>query len=198
MATAVELMGILRAAAGEASLGGALGRWRQSVSTAIGQINTAIDALQQQQSHPPQAPPKTFVQTEYTGGGAGQALASGTDIVMDGAGFGDIPYNPLNGVFTLAANKNYRLTAHFALVGYTGETTNVGIEWVDANTNVALHADHGAFLTPVTNTNNENFQPTAETFHTTSVPQNVKLRVTGATGTATANPGLSYALVEEI
>jgi len=176
----------LLAAGGETSVHTLLGAWRQKVSSGL------------QSSHPPQSPPKPFSQTAYSSGGAGQALAAGTNIVMDTPGYGDIPYNEATGVWTLEANKNYRLTARFALVDYTGETTNMGIEWVNA-ANAVLHADHEAFLTPGSNTNNLNSQPTAETFHTTGgVAELVHLRVTGATGTATANPGLSYALVEEL
>jgi hypothetical protein len=178
-----KLHGLAMQVASQFGLGSPIGQWILGVS--------------QQSSHPSQAVAKDYVQTSYSAGG-GQSLAANTDIVMDTPGYGDIPYNPLNGVFTLTGNKNYRLTAHFTLANYTGETTNIGIEWVDANTNAVLHADHGAFLTPVTNTNNENFQPTAETFHTPSVNQTVKLRVTGATGTADALGGLSYALVQEV
>ncbi len=137
------------------------------------------------------------MQTQYSSLGAGQALVNGSTILFDAAGYGDISYNPLTGIFTLAPNPTYRLTAHFALSSFSGETVNFGIEWVDANSNVVLHDGHGAFLTPGTNTNSVQTQPTAETFHKTgNSGQTVKLRVTGATGTATALGGLSYALVE--
>jgi len=184
----MRILDYLLAAKGERSVSGAIGVWRKKISQAVDDL---------QSSHPPQS--GTFVQTEYTSAGAGQVLASGTNIIMDAPGFGNIAYNNTTGIFTLGPSTSYRLTAHFALVNYTGETTNMGIEWVDAITNVRLHPDQGAFLTPGTNTNNLNAQPTTETFHTTgSAGQTVRLRVTSATGTATALGGLSYAMVQAI
>ncbi len=182
----------LKALGGQLSLQSPVGNWAQSVTD-------ALEALQSggQSSHPPQS--GTFVQTEYSELGAGQALVNGSTIVFDDSGYGDIAYNPATGIFTLGPSATYRLAAYFALSSFSGETVNFGIEWVDALTNVPLHPGHGAFLTPGTNTNSLQTQPTAETFHKTGAAgQTVKLRVTGATGSATALGGLSYALVEKI
>jgi len=192
MATAIELLQLLQAAAGEGtgSLHSALGRWRQRVGELVGGIVDGTVAAA--------AASKPFVQTEYDEGGPGQLLAPGTDVIFDDPGFGSIPYNPATGVFTLEANKSYQLTAHFALSTYSGETVNIGIEWVDAMTNAVLHAGHVAFCTPADNTNSVNTQPTADTFHTTTAAQGVKCRVTSLAGSATALGGLSMALVKEI
>jgi hypothetical protein len=185
----------LKAVTGQLGLQTPVGQWAQKITDAI----EALIEAQEQQSTPTTHPPQSgsFVQTQYSSLGPGQLLANGSNIVFDAAGYGDIAYNNASGVFTLAPNTTYRLTAHFALSSFSGETVNFGIEWVDANSNLVLHDGHGAFLTPGTNTNSVQTQPTAETFHTTGPGgQTVKLRVTGATGTATALGGLSYALVE--
>ncbi len=185
----MKILDYLLSAKGERSVNSAIGVWRRKISQAVDDL--------QQSSHPPQS--GNFVQTEYSSAGAGQLLASGSTILFNDPGFGDIAYNPATGIFTLGPSTTYRLTAHFALSSFSGETVNFGIEWVDAITNTILHDGHGAFLTPGTNTNSVQTQPTAETFHTTgSAGQTVKLRVTGATGTATALGGLSYALVQVI
>lgn len=187
-----RILSALKAVGGQLGLQSPVGNWAQKVSE-------ALDALESggQSSHPSQS--GSFVQTEYNELGAGQALSNGDDIIFDDPGFGDMAYNPATGVFTLGPSATYRLTAHFALSSFSGETVNFGIEWVDAQTEVPIHAGHGAYLTPVDNTNSVQPQPTAETFATTGTAgQTVKLKVTGATGTATALGGLSYALVEKI
>lgn len=191
-----ELHSLLLAAAGDpgAALHTSISRWRQRVGSLIAEA-TAIAANALQSGGVAAAKP--FVQTQYSSGG-GQALALGTDIVFDEAGYGLLPYDNSTGEFTLQANKSYRLTGHFALGNYSGETVNVGIEWVDAATNTVLHAGHVALCTPVDNTNSLNPQPTADTFHQTAAAQTVKLRVTSTLGTADALGGLCSALVQEI
>jgi len=184
----------LKAVGGQLQLSSPAGNWAQKISDAVESLQGGSSG---QSSHPSQS--GNFVQTEYNALGPGQLLANNTDIRFDDAGFGDMSYNPATGIFTLGPSSTYRLSAHFALSTFSGETVNFGIEWVDAITNLPIHAGHGAYLTPVTNTNSVQPQPTAETFATTgSAGQTVKLRVTGATGTATALGGLSYALVEKI
>lgn len=207
-----DLLDLLQAATGEAALSGALGHWRQAVSTSvdgltrtvggvpadIAIINQALQLIQQQLANPPQAAPKPFGQSEMTSAGAGQLIGPGSDVLFDGVGFGDIPYNPATGVFSLGANKRYRLTAHFSLGNYNGEGNNMGIEWVDAVTNAVLHDGHGALCTSGGNPASINANPTADTFHATSVAQGVKCRVTTLIATATALPGACSVLVEEI
>lgn len=167
----------------------------QSLLSAVGQ---AMIKTTQQSSHPSPAADQSFVQTQYSASG-GQAVGPGTDIVFDDSGYGDIAYNPATGVFRLLASRKYQLTAHFTLANYGGDTNVVEIQWVDADTDVPLHAGHGAVLTPGTNTNSINAQPTADTFHQTQgVVQDVKLRVTSVAGTADALGGACSALVREI
>src|SRR5262245_39988897 len=116
------------------------GYWMQKVSEAIDAIAPDGQAIA--------AAAKPFVQTQLSTAGAGQALGNNTTVLFDAPGFGDLPYNPATGVFTLAPDKSYLLSAHFALSTFSGETVNFYIEWVDAITNVKLVDGHGAFLTP--------------------------------------------------
>jgi hypothetical protein len=182
-----KALSLLLASAGEQSLHSAAGRVLQKA------------AVEPQSSHPSPEPDQTFVQTQYSSGGAGQALGPGTNIVFDDPGFGDISYNNATGVFRLLPNKKYQLTAHFCLANYGGDTNVVEIQWVDADTNVVLRPGHGAVLTPGTNTNSINAQPTADTFHQTpGLVQDVRLRVTSIAGTAEALAGACCALVKEL
>lgn len=150
-------------------------------------------------SHPPQAGDQTFGQTMMNPAGAGQLIGPGSTILFDTPGEGDIPYTQVTGTFRLLPNKKYRLTAHFSLGNYSGETANIAIEWVEHGTNIVLHAGHGALCTSGGNTNSINTQPCADTFHQTfGQVQDVKLRVTSGGATATALAGFCTALVQEL
>ena len=185
MATAIEL---LTGAKGERSIWGLIGKWRLYISK-------QVDALVA--SGGGTGGTKTYANAEMSSGGAGQTLGPATDVKFNTSN-GDIPYAPATGLFTLAANKRYKLTGHFALSSYSGETINLGIEWV-TSANTVVRDGHGAFLTSGGNTNSLNVQPTAEVIIETTAATQVKLRVTSAGGTATALPGVgTYATVEEL
>jgi hypothetical protein len=171
---------LLQAAGGQTSLHSPIGQALQTTT---------------QQSHPTQAGAQSFVQAEYTVDL--QSIGPGSDIVFPNPGYGDIAYNQSNGFFRLLPNTKYQLTAHFALNNYSTTETTIVIEWVDANTNAVLHAGHGARLTPSTNPNDVNAQPSADTFHQTGGDvQDVKLRVTSGADSADVLSGM--ALVKEI
>lgn len=189
-----ELNVLLQAAAGEGtgSRHSHIGRWRQRVSELIAEASERA----QQSAQPAQAAPKPYKQAARTG--VAQAIGVGTDLIFNTAGTGDIPYNPATGVFSLSANKAYRLTAHLLLGNFSGETVNVAVEWVDSVTNAVLEPNQNALCTPTTNTNSIAPQPTAEVMHSTSVAQGVKCRVTATLGTADLLTAGSYAIVQEI
>ncbi len=179
----------LQGIGGQVQLSSPLGRLLQKLA----------EAINQQASHPPQSVPGTYGQTAMSSAGAGQLLGPGTDVVFDSPGEGDIPYDNTNGIFTLAPLTAYRLTAHFSLGTYSGETINVVIEWVDADSNAPISDDHGTLLTPGTNTLSINAQETADVIMPAAgVVRRVKCRVTAAAGTATALPGACNAIVQAL
>lgn len=181
------LRGYLNAIASQVQLSGALGAFLQKLVTEV------------ESSHPPQAAAGTYVETAMSSLGPGQALGLGTDVKFDRTPQGDITYTPATGIFRLAPLAKYRLTAHFSLGNYSGETVNVLIEWVDNANNLPLVADHGALLTPGDNTNSINVQPTADLIYETGAhPRDVKCRVTATLGTATALAGGCHAIVEAL
>jgi hypothetical protein len=197
MATAVEeLLGLLKAAAGEpnGSLHSHLGKWRQRVSELVGSGGGG--------GPPTPSTPQALDQVVYSEASGGQTVVSGDDVVFDQVDIsrGTLPYDTTTGVWTLTAGQMYRLTAHFTAVNFTaGETQNLGIQWVDAITEVPLHPQESAFLTPGTNTNDLAENPTTDIFYLAAAAQGVKLKVTALTaGAATLAGGLSTALVQEV
>ncbi|MBS1511186.1 MAG: hypothetical protein JST86_10110 [Bacteroidetes bacterium] len=153
-----------------------------------------------------------FSTTTYSGSTINYITASRTstnqtgigvnsDIILNNKVNGTIPYNTGTGVYTLSANKTYRLTFEGYFINYS--LSNVGdieVEWVDAGTNTPLvgsQIGRGVFTTN-TSTISQSDRPVADIIYTTSASQQVKLRVTAANGTADLYATGASALIQEL
>ena len=130
-------------------------------------------------------------------------ITTNTDLIFDtprgGSGIG---YNPGNGIFTLAANKTYELYAAPEFNSFS-DTTNgyLTYEWVDATNNTTLVNSGAVAGIAIPINRNTNEAPTAviKLMYTPTTNQTVKLRVTGATGSATLRGGAgSYVRIIQI
>ena len=143
MGTAIEeLLDLLRAAAGEASLGGALGRWRQAVSTrlgeaqqAIGAVQVAVGQIQQQLSHPPQPSPLPDYGWVKRGGSPQVGVTTGTNVVFTSVG-------PIRGIsytdrWTLKPGKTYVLRLLGTFENFSNGDGEIQLKFTD-DTNTPL------------------------------------------------------------
>ena len=130
-------------------------------------------------------------------------VTTNTDLIFDTIrGSSGVSYNPGNGIFTLTANKTYELYAAPEFNSFSD--TNSGylvFEWVDATYNTTL-VNSGAIAgiaIPVIRNTNETSTSVVKMMYTPTTNQTVKLRVTGATGSATFRGGAgSYVRVLQI
>lgn len=130
-------------------------------------------------------------------------IANGSDIIFDTVrGTSGISYNPGNGIFTLIGGKTYELYASPEFISFSD--TNNGYllyEWVDATNNTTL-VNSGAvcgIAIPIMRQTNETASPFLKLMYTPTTNQTVKLRVTGATGSATLRGGAgSYVRIIQI
>ncbi|MBL7747364.1 MAG: hypothetical protein JNM19_08065 [Chitinophagaceae bacterium] len=131
--------------------------------------------------------------TDQTGIGGNTNLVFDNLVVSNG-----IAYNTSTGVFTLTAGKTYRLSFGADFLSFSNNTSGyISTTWVDANTNTAL-VDMNALAYPATTTSNAFASNNVEIIYTPSTNQAIRLRTTGATGTATMNADNNYAIVQEI
>jgi hypothetical protein len=123
-------------------------------------------------------------------------LATSSDLVFDLPGSGSgIGYSNVTGVFTLSGEKTYELYAAPRLTNLTG--SYVQYEWVDATTNTPLATS--GFAVGTTNNTTTGDTYIATLIYTPSTTQTVKVRITGADGTATLKGSSgSYAKVTQI
>ncbi|OYQ50505.1 hypothetical protein CHU92_00075, partial [Flavobacterium cyanobacteriorum] len=133
---------------------------------------------------------------------ATQTLSLDTDLAFDSSSVAPgstIAFNAANSSFTLKAGKTYRLTFTGQLNGFSNTTNGVvGISWVDATTNAQLGNSLGEFF-PVNNsfwTNSGSNM--VDMIYTPTTSQNVKLRVTNASGTAIFQNKENSVVIQEI
>ena len=127
---------------------------------------------------------------------SGQTLTNGTDITwstVTAFGFSIVNDGTL---FTLTANKTYRLSAGIKVSAQTsGEFLE--LSWVDnANADVGIGGHAITFGMP--DTAAENSQNTAHVMFTPSVDTQVKLRATGGSVTVDIQGSRSWGLIEEV
>jgi hypothetical protein len=104
-----------------------------------------------------------------------------------------------SGVFTLTANKTYRIS--FAIAGATFSITNTGflvIELVNSTTLASISANNRAIIIPPTSTANESSQPFVQMIYTPSTNESIRVRCTNAGGTATLRANFSNIVIEEL
>lgn len=176
----MKLLSLLKSASGEASLGSALGRWRQAVTN-------VIDAMA----------PK-YVITSLTG--APQAipdLSVSTPIILDTiSADGGVPYNTATGVYSLEANSLYEL-AFYGLFQVFGTEANdfTTVNWQDSQGNVLVPDVFSVHL-PLTTTQNIGTQTTARILYRTT--EAIDVRIMSQDGSGSASVGSSYAIVRKL
>src|SRR3990167_9922076 len=174
----MSILDLLKAAKGERSTEGQIGRWRKAVSLAL---DTGAGA------------PADYIHSKNSAEQVG--VAQDNNIVVDQEINVRGITRPSTTVFQLTPGKTYHLISHARFDTFSDPTTGrLVIRWVDdSNTNIPLvpNPDATASLhVPTTSTDNSNSaDPVTEAIYT--VPASpasaslVKLRCTSATGTAT-------------
>jgi len=131
-----------------------------------------------------------FIQVIQTNNLTGYTV--GVDIVFNTiVGGSGILYNNSTGVFTLLAGKTYELYGAPHWATFTDQTTPyVMYQWVDAITNTPISTISG-IAEPLNRNTTEANVTSIRVIYTPSTNQTVKLRVTGASGTATLRGDVS-------
>lgn len=180
-----RLLEIATSLRGQKSLWSPLGKWILEVSKSVDQLfsggSVAFD----------------YIQVNRSSNQVG--VASGTDIIWDTIRIQqNVPYNTGTGVFTLNANRTYRLTVNAAFSTFAGGTAEVDLDWVDATSNTKLVPNTSFIGVPVTDTTNLAPSPVAEALYRPTTNQTVKVRCTSAGGTSVLLAPFSYAIVQQI
>jgi len=137
------------------------------------------------------------ITSDQTGAG------SGNDIIFNYANVSSgISLNTSTGVFTLTANKTYKLFAELSFSNFS-DTANGYIiyDWVDATTNTRLATTGiGAGVGENINRNTNEFNATSTTLiYTPTTNQTIKVRIVEAVGTVTVRAGIgTKATIEQI
>jgi uncharacterized membrane protein len=114
-----------------------------------------------------------------------QTITSGTDLIINSAVEGNIPLNTTTGVFTLQANKTYRLSFSAELRSFSSSSGWLGVAWVDATTNAELVTNaSGAGAYSVNAGFDDSGLMIINTIYTPSSNQTVKLRSTSSNASA--------------
>jgi hypothetical protein len=132
-----------------------------------------------------------------------QSVGVNNDIVFNTTiANGGIPLNTSTGVFTLTANKTYRIFAGLSFNSFSDVTGGYIIyDWVDATTNTSLDTTGVSVgVGEALNRNVSEFNATsANLIYTPTTNQTIKLRVVGASGTAYIRAGIgTKATIEQI
>jgi hypothetical protein len=137
------------------------------------------------------------ITSDQTGAG------SGNDIIFNYANVSSgISLNTSTGVFTLTANKTYKLFAELSFSNFS-DTANGYIiyDWVDATTNTRLATTGiGAGVGENINRNTNEFNATSTTLiYTPTTNQTIKVRIVEGVGTVTVRAGIgTKATIEQI
>jgi hypothetical protein len=109
--------------------------------------------------------------------------------------------NTTTGVFTLTANKTYRLFGSVGFVNFSSATGWFVYQWVDATTNTALDTTGiSDGVAEALNRDVSEFNATsANLIYTPSTNQTIKLRITDGNGTVSIRSGIgTKATIEQI
>ena len=109
--------------------------------------------------------------------------------------------NTTTGVFTLTANKTYRLFGSVGFVGFSSATGWFVYQWVDATTNTALDTSGiSVAVAEALNRDVSEFNATsANLIYRPSTNQTIKLRITDGNGTVSIRSGIgTKATIEQI
>ena len=109
--------------------------------------------------------------------------------------------NTSTGVFTLTANKTYRLFGSLGFVNFTSITGWMLYEWVDATTNAALdNTGSSVGVAEALNRDVSEFNATsANLIYTPNTNQTIKLRITASGGNASIRSAIgTKAIIEQI
>ena len=136
------------------------------------------------------------ITSDQTGIGAGSDVIFNSTVVSSG-----VSMNTSTGVFTLTANKTYRLFGSVSFVNFSSATGWLIYQWVDATTNTALDTSGiSVGVAEALNRDISEFNATsAQLIYTPSTNQTIKLRITDGGGTATIRSSIgTKATIEQI
>ena len=136
------------------------------------------------------------ITSEQVGVGAGSDVIFNSTVVSSG-----ISMNTSTGVFTLTANKTYRLFGSVGFINFSSATGWFVYQWVDATTNTALDTTGiSVGVAEALNRDVSEFNATsANLIYTPSTNQTIKLRITDGNGTTTIRSSIgTKATIEQI
>ena len=136
------------------------------------------------------------ITSDQIGVGSGSDVIFNRTIVSSG-----ITMNTSTGVFTLTANKTYRLFGSVGFVNFSSATGWFVYQWVDATTNTALDTTGiSVGVAEALNRDVSEFNATsANLIYTPSTNQTIKLRITDGNGTVSIRSGIgTKATIEQI
>jgi hypothetical protein len=211
-----NLLDLLQAAAGEASLRTRLGAWRQAISQSVDSVAASVAPLAASVSSLAASVASLaasgsaalaatqYMQATQVGGNA--LVQLNTDLVLNTLAISrGIPYNPVTGIATLTAGRTYSLRASGTLVTFAGAGASAffDITWVDAVSNAPLDANAVGTWMPVADaingSANEAPSDAVEVLYQPASNQTVKLRSTASGGgTAQALAGHFWSAITQI
>ena len=128
-------------------------------------------------------------------------VTTNSDLILDTlvSYNGNITYNNTTGVFSLKAGVTYELTASLYFKTFSnGAAGYIVASWVDATTNTAIpNMPNGVYLA-TGNNSADSFNPTFNALYTPTVDKTIKLRCTGASGTATFDPLGTSVIIKQL
>lgn len=190
---------LLQAAAGESSLAGAIGRWRQAISeqadTAIASsaqiaaLSSQVAALSTELAALSALASELDILGTKRSGLDQVGVAIDTDVVLNNLIFkrGAVSYDSNTGVYTLVPLRVYELDAGGAVANFSSAAGGfLEIAWVNAVTNAPIPTNVSGIYKPSTQVNPSS---NGGRTHTVFIPTGdgdaqVKLRVLDATGIA--------------
>jgi hypothetical protein len=179
-----NLLDLLKAAAGESSLHGALGRWRRAVSSELDKLLSS-----------------TFILVRRASTDQSVDFSAEDDVVLNSVvEDGGVAYDASTGVFTLEAGL-YELEFHGTWINFgTPDTTAATVQWVSHPTGAALETGLTTWVTSASSVKNEGSQPVAKVLYRSAAGAQVKVKANAAGGGGTADllRGSSYAVVRKI
>ena len=176
-----RLRNLLKPVAAQISLQSPLGYFLQAVAA-------VLDAGGQAGAHYLQAV-RTSVQT----------ITANQDVVMNEVrASSGIPYDTATGIATLGAGRVYRLEAFGTMQNFIGGTPSVTLEWVDADTNVALEPNVLGTWFDQSNATSIASGNAVAVILPTAGERRVKLRCTSAGGSADITANNFTVLIEQI
>ncbi len=131
--------------------------------------------------------------------GTAQTVGVNTDLVINTVNSGNIPLDTTTGVFTLSANKTYRLTFQGQFNGFSTTTSGfLFLEWVNASTNTALVSNAVTKFETQSYSFAEDMSQRLDIIYTPTVTTQVKIRATAANGTVNLPGSCNSVVIQQL